>query len=316
MKIKIYKKRSAVSLLLISAFFLPLYPAVFTAYSPDGAAESVFTAWAQGGDTGERTASVSAGKERTLGFVTNILGKDESVSLDPKQGAEVLRNVLNTIIRVIFSFAGIILVIMLSVYGTQLIYAQMLGRVGDIVVKKSKIIDIAIGAGILLLSYLILNFINPQLLSPSLLGLGASPPEREGRVIPSLTVRTCTLFGDNVVRGELYDMITHPADGKKIIVKEKDITVFFWDAGAVDGGKTQSKVFKKSEGSTFSHMVDGVSDSAQYRVVIVRPSVSINGENYVGGYTRCKTDRKDSNTPPPPARPTGERESEQTQTAS
>ena len=267
MKIKTYKKQNILSLLLISIFF----------FSPFLIAPVA--------DTQNNTdITVNLKEERGLGFVTDIFGAQKKVSLDPEKGGDLLRTTLNTIIKIIFSVAGIILVIMLSVYGTQMIYAQMRGSVGDMVVKKSHIIDIMIGAGLLLLSYLILNFINPQLLSPSLLGfknnLGA---ELGYRHLPSLSVNTCS-YNEGTLSGTLEnEFVLHPETGKRVEIQGKGITVFYRNSAGDIGKKTLT-----SSGGSFSHS-DAVRDLNldRQKDVVVVPSVSIDGTDYAGTYKRC-----------------------------
>ncbi len=143
-----YKKKKIILLLICSIFFILLFPLCVSA-------------------------------EKAVGFATNIFSLS-SLSLDPTENIGQIRTVLSLVMRLLFSIVGIALVVMLAIYGTQLIYAQLVGKVSDIVVKKGKLFDIFFGVALLLLSYLLLNFVNPNLLNPKLLQTppaGVSPPD-------------------------------------------------------------------------------------------------------------------------------------------
>ena len=130
----------------------------------DGADDSGFGAVSEGIDTGI--------KNSTLNFATNIFNSDFVVTLSSSRGGGAgteIKTVLRYIMTILFSLVGIAAVVMLVVHGTGLIYAQMSGNVSKTLDVKGKLKDLAMGVVLLLMSYLILNFVNPRLLSPELL---------------------------------------------------------------------------------------------------------------------------------------------------
>lgn len=103
-------------------------------------------------------------KKSEAKFITNIFGKK---TFNIKEVN--FSNILNRLFRVIFAIVGTILVISLAIEGTRLIYAQLHGHVDKIAKGKTKFSNVIFGLIILLLSWVILNTVNPQLLQPKLL---------------------------------------------------------------------------------------------------------------------------------------------------
>ena len=67
------------------------------------------------------------------------------------------------------TFAGTIAVIMLAVRGTSMVYGKLSGNVGQVINARTSLGGVIIAIVLLLLSYLILQFINPKLLNSELL---------------------------------------------------------------------------------------------------------------------------------------------------
>ena len=109
-------------------------------------------------------------KNPDLALATDILGENPGIKLGSigDSGTQI-KTIFNYIITILFSLSGIAAVVMLVVQGTKLIYGQMVGSVAKKIEVMNKLRDLAIGLVLLLMSYLILKFINPDLLNPKLL---------------------------------------------------------------------------------------------------------------------------------------------------
>lgn len=107
---------------------------------------------------------ILARQNEDFNFVTNIFGEK------PLKLSEIdLPNLLNRFFRVLFALVGTLLVISIMIEGVKLIYSQLNGNVSKIINHKNKLYNMAIGIIILLLSWVILNTVNPKLLDPELL---------------------------------------------------------------------------------------------------------------------------------------------------
>ncbi len=107
-------------------------------------------------------------KKEEIYFSTDILGR-KKFNLGEENDMDVFKSfggVFGVFFNILFSVAGILMVVLLAVYGTQMIYAQVAGNIANLVNAKKRVIDIAIGVVLLMFSWLILNFVNPELLQP------------------------------------------------------------------------------------------------------------------------------------------------------
>ena len=263
MKRKIYKKQSILLLLISSILILS---AVFTMYVHGQSAN----------------VNVSERDKKELGFVTEILGPARSIELHQEYAAEILKNTINTIIRIIFSIAGIAIVIMLTIHGTRLIYAHLGGRVGDIQDGKERIKNIAMGAVILLMSYLILNFVNPQLLNPSLLSLsGFVNPALDDQFLSSVYAENCS-YENGVVSVSVGGTFREANGTEQNFAdwKSKKVVVFFKDTN----GELQPKIIDGVTDGKFNAEIQGIQTDTK---VVVAPLVTIDNKEYVGRYLVC-----------------------------
>lgn len=119
-------------------------------------------------------ASVGIAEDsRTLHLYTSVFGEDTSISLEDASvgvGQSVvgsrIQDIFNQLFTILFTISGTLMVVLIAVHGTKMIYAQAGGNVNAFGDEKKHLKDIAIGAGILLLSWVILNFVDPDLLRP------------------------------------------------------------------------------------------------------------------------------------------------------
>lgn len=91
-----------------------------------------------------------------LKLVTNIFGD----GVVPKVS---LQTAFSLIFQLIISLAGVSAVVLFVIHGTHLIYAQLSGRVADVLNQRSRLITLFIGVTLLLTSYLILRYVSNQL---------------------------------------------------------------------------------------------------------------------------------------------------------
>ena len=100
--------------------------------------------------------------EDDFNFITGILNFG-----DNKTNVQniTLPNVINRILKILFTLTGIALVVSITIQGTLLIYDQFTGNVGKLVERKKHITSILIGMAVLMFSWLILNTVNPNLLN-------------------------------------------------------------------------------------------------------------------------------------------------------
>ena len=118
-----------------------------------------------------KTGSVTKPKPQTLHLYSTIFGEEKQIVTSPGDREAVSRTVqgiFGRIFSVIFTVAGIIMVLMLAVHGTRMIYSEFNGNVSVFSDAKKQVIDIAKGAAILMLSWVILSFVDPNLLRPRL----------------------------------------------------------------------------------------------------------------------------------------------------
>ena len=78
--------------------------------------------------------------------------------------------IFSTIFWIIFTISGTIVTVMLVIQGFNLIVAQFSGKVTKVVEVRQKLGHIFVGMAVLLLSFLILQHVNVDILNPKLLG--------------------------------------------------------------------------------------------------------------------------------------------------
>ena len=118
-----------------------------------------------------KTSSVTKPKPQTLHLYSTIFGEDKQIvtsSGDRGAVSRTVQGIFGRIFSVIFTVAGIIMVVMLAVHGTRMIYSEFNGNVPVFSDAKKQVVDIAKGAAILMLSWVILSFVDPNLLRPRL----------------------------------------------------------------------------------------------------------------------------------------------------
>lgn len=107
----------------------------------------------------------------TLHLYSTIFGAGREIKASSNDRESVSRNIQGVFGRffsIIFTLSGILMVILLAVHGTRMIYAEFGGNVAVFSDAKGRVKSAAIGTAILLLSWVILNFIAPSLLQPRL----------------------------------------------------------------------------------------------------------------------------------------------------
>ena len=115
---------------------------------------------------GESNILITAPPAKKFYFSTDIFDM-KSVDLEG-EGGEFLSSpagVLGSFFSILFSVAGVLMVVLLAVYGTQMIYSQVSGNVNNFMSAKKRVVDIALGSCLLLFSWIILNFVNPDILT-------------------------------------------------------------------------------------------------------------------------------------------------------
>ena len=116
------------------------------------------------------TKSIRKGDPAVLHLYSGIWGKETIETTSTNQGAVsgLIQKFFKRFLSIIFTVSGILMVIMLAVHGTQMIYAEFTGNVPGFSDAKKRVKAAAIGTIILLLSWIILDFIDPSLLRPKL----------------------------------------------------------------------------------------------------------------------------------------------------
>ena len=117
------------------------------------------------------TSTVTSGKVTTLHLYSTLFGekkKIETSGTDREAVSLKVQEIFGRIFSVIFTLAGILMVLMLAWQGTRMIYSEFQGNVSVFADAKKRIIDIAFGSAVLLLSWVILSFVDPNLLRPRL----------------------------------------------------------------------------------------------------------------------------------------------------
>ena len=116
--------------------------------------------------------SIKKGDPAILHLYSDIWGEGaqtiKATDTNQKEVSGLIRKFFNRFLRIIFTVSGILMVIMLAVHGTRMIYAEFTGNVPGFADAKSRVKAAAIGTIILLLSWIILDFIDPSLLRPRL----------------------------------------------------------------------------------------------------------------------------------------------------
>lgn len=112
------------------------------------------------------------GGDRVLHLYTEgVFGKGGTITLDSGDSNEVggsIRRIFNQLFSIIFTISGTLMVVLLAVHGFKMIYAEFDGSPIKVGEERKRVEDVAIGAVILLLSWVVLNFIDPSLLRPKL----------------------------------------------------------------------------------------------------------------------------------------------------
>ncbi len=142
----------------------------------NGLATNAQSANGDDSDDDDETASTTTSKSITKGSPTilnlysSIWGAERINTTDANQEAVsgLIQKFFTRFFRVIFTVSGILMVVMLAVHGTQMIYAEFTGNVSGFSDAKKRVVAAAIGTIILLLSWIILDFIDPSLLRPQL----------------------------------------------------------------------------------------------------------------------------------------------------
>ncbi len=120
-----------------------------------------------------RAIPLPGGEEsfKKLKLVTDIFGlvPNGTKTIAVEKDGDTLRDIINGLLKILITFAGTIAVIMLAVHGTGMIYGKLSGNVGKVLDMRTKLTGVVIAIVLLLLSYLILQFINPRLLDSKLL---------------------------------------------------------------------------------------------------------------------------------------------------
>ena len=121
-------------------------------------------------ETSPTTQSIRRGNPPVLHLYSSIWGEDTIKTTGTNQEAVsgLIRSFFTRFLSIIFTISGILMVIMLAVHGTQMIYAEFTGNVPGFSNAKNRVKAAAIGTIILLLSWIILDFIDPDLLRPKL----------------------------------------------------------------------------------------------------------------------------------------------------
>ena len=111
------------------------------------------------------------GEPLTLHLYSEIFGKEKQLvasTSDRESVSRMIQGIFGRLFAIIFTLSGILMVVLLAVHGTRMIYAEFGGNVAVFSDAKSRVKGAAFGTAILLLSWVILNFIDPSLLRPKL----------------------------------------------------------------------------------------------------------------------------------------------------
>ena len=114
--------------------------------------------------------SIRKGDPATLHLYSSIWGAEKITTTTDNQEkvSGLIQRFFTRFFSVIFTVSGILMVVMLAVHGTQMIYAEFTGNVSGFSDAKKRVKAAAFGTVILLLSWIILDFIDPALLRPKL----------------------------------------------------------------------------------------------------------------------------------------------------
>ena len=107
----------------------------------------------------------------TLHLYSSIFGEQKEIKTstsDRESVSRMIQGIFGRFFSIIFALSGILMVVLLAAQGTRMIYAEFGGNVAVFSDAKNKVKAVAIGTGILLLSWVILNFVAPSLLRPRL----------------------------------------------------------------------------------------------------------------------------------------------------
>ena len=116
------------------------------------------------------TGEVPKAKPITLHLYSTIFGEKtlETSNTDREAINRMIQRIFGRFFSIIFTISGILMVILIAVHGTKMIYAEFGGNVANFIDAKGKVKAAAFGTAVLLLSWIILNFIDPNLLRPKL----------------------------------------------------------------------------------------------------------------------------------------------------
>ena len=120
-----------------------------------------------------REREVPPKEQRVLHLYSTIFNADKTIAIDGTSKEAVtgrIQGIFGRLFSVIFTISGILMVLMLAIHGTQMIYAEFNGDISLLSNAKGRVKNAAIGTAILMLSWVFLNFIDPNLLRPKLFG--------------------------------------------------------------------------------------------------------------------------------------------------
>ena len=114
---------------------------------------------------------ITKGEPLTLHLYSTIFGVGKEVKSsgnDRDAVSRTIQGIFGRFFSIIFTLSGILMVVLLAIHGTRMIYAEFGGNVAVFSDARGRVKEAAIGTAILLLSWVILNFIAPSLLQPRL----------------------------------------------------------------------------------------------------------------------------------------------------
>ena len=118
----------------------------------------------------KRTQRIKDDDVRELHLYSEIVGGgvipfDSGASGDSAVG-EQIRKIVRHLFSIIFTVSATLMVVLLAIHGTKMIWSQAHGSVSGYIDAMKKLRDVVIGALLLLLSWVFLNFIGGGLLQP------------------------------------------------------------------------------------------------------------------------------------------------------
>ena len=121
--------------------------------------------------TNQTQQNIEKGEPLKLHLYSSIFGKEKEIKTSSSDRGAVnrkIQEIFGRFFSIIFTLSGILMVVLLAVHGTRMIYSEFGGNVAAFTDAKGRVKSVAIGTAILLLSWVILNFIAPSLLKPRL----------------------------------------------------------------------------------------------------------------------------------------------------